>query len=129
MTKLRIAIIGAGATGMTATKACLEEGFDVVVFERSEFTGGLWRYHDEDIDGIASVMKSTIINTSKEMTAFSDFPPPPEFPNFMHNTKMVNKFFNNKSYTFGTYYLCIISMKIESNLVFFTRFLIISKIG
>ncbi len=122
MPKLRIGIIGAGATGMTATKACLEEGFDVVVFERSDFTGGLWRYHDEDIDGIASVMKSTIINTSKEMTAFSDFPPPREFPNFMHNTKMVNKFLYNKSYTFGTYYLNIISMQIEPNLVFLQDF-------
>ncbi len=76
---------------MTATKACLEEGFDMVVFERSNFTGGLWRYHDEDIDGIASVMKSTIINWSKKMWAFSDFPP--EFSNYMHNTKMVNKTF------------------------------------
>jgi dimethylaniline monooxygenase (N-oxide forming) len=93
MPKLKIGIIGAGATGMTATKACLEEGFDVVVFERSNFTGGLWRYHEEDIDGIASVAKSTIINSSKEMSAFSDFPPPPEFPNYMHNTKMVNKTF------------------------------------
>src|ERR1700733_4652854 len=71
----RIAIIGAGASGATATKACLE--------------GGLWRYHDDDVNGIASVMKSTIINSSKEMSAFSDFPPPSEFPNYMHNTNMV----------------------------------------
>jgi dimethylaniline monooxygenase (N-oxide forming) len=41
MPKLRITVIGAGASGMTATKVCLEEGFDVVVFERSDFTGGL----------------------------------------------------------------------------------------
>lgn len=77
MTK-RIAVIGAGATGMTATKACLEQGFDVVVFERTNYTGGLWRYQDKlDENGTASVMKSTIINSSKEMSAFSDFPPPP----------------------------------------------------
>ncbi len=31
-------------------------------------------------------MKSTIVNTSKEMMAYSDFPPNPDFPNFMHNT-------------------------------------------
>uniref|UniRef100_A0A915DG30 Flavin-containing monooxygenase n=1 Tax=Ditylenchus dipsaci TaxID=166011 RepID=A0A915DG30_9BILA len=35
-------------------------------------------------------MKSTVINTSKEMTAFSDFPPPAEFANFMHNRKMLD---------------------------------------
>ncbi len=34
-------------------------------------------------------MKSTVINTSKEMTAYSDFPPPPDFANFMHNRRML----------------------------------------
>ncbi|EPB65943.1 Flavin-binding monooxygenase-like protein [Ancylostoma ceylanicum] len=34
------------------------------------------------------VMKSTVINTSKEMTAYSDFPPEPSMANFMHNTEM-----------------------------------------
>ena len=89
MSKIRIGIIGGGASGATACKACLEEGFDVVVYEKTDNTGGLWRYRDEVMDGVASVAKTTIINTSKEMSAFSDFPPPPEFPNFMHNTKMV----------------------------------------
>jgi dimethylaniline monooxygenase (N-oxide forming) len=37
-------------------------------------------------------MKTTVINTSKEMTAYSDFPPPPEFANFMHNRKMLEYF-------------------------------------
>ena len=38
------------------------------------------------------------------MTAFSDFPPPPEFANFMHNTKLHEYFcqyadhFNLKKY-------------------------------
>ncbi|KAK6746691.1 hypothetical protein RB195_000142 [Necator americanus] len=33
-------------------------------------------------------MKSTVINTSKEMTAYSDFPPEPGMANFMHNSEM-----------------------------------------
>lgn len=37
-------------------------------------------------------MESTVINTSKEMMAYSDFPPPPGFPNFMHNTQVVEYF-------------------------------------
>jgi dimethylaniline monooxygenase (N-oxide forming) len=120
MRKLRIGIIGAGASGMTATKACLEEGFDVVVYEKTNFTGGLWRYHDEDIDGIASVMKSTISNGSKEMSAFSDFPPPPQFPNYLHNIKMVNEFyllifFFLKGYYFDIlYYYSSIYCEIEN---------------
>jgi dimethylaniline monooxygenase (N-oxide forming) len=30
-------------------------------------------------------LQSTVINTSKEMTAYSDFPPPAEAANYMHN--------------------------------------------
>lgn len=88
-TKLRICVIGAGSAGLVAAKTCLEEGFDVVVYEKTSYTGGLWRYHEDDSEGVASVTKTTVINTSKEFNAFSDFPPPPEFPNYMHNSKMV----------------------------------------
>lgn len=35
---------------------------------------------------VSTVMKSTVINTSKEMTAYSDFPPRPEDANYMHNS-------------------------------------------
>ena len=89
----RIAVIGAGASGMTAVKACLEEGLQPIVYEKTGFTGGLWRYHDDDVNGIASVAKSTIINSSKEMSSFSDFPPPEHFPNYMHNSMMVSLLF------------------------------------
>lgn len=36
-------------------------------------------------------MRSTIVNTSKEMMAYSDFPPDENLPNFMHNTKVANQ--------------------------------------
>lgn len=84
----RVAVIGAGPAGLAAIKSLKEEGFEPVCYERNDATGGLWRYHDDDIEGVASVMKTTVINTSKEMSAFSDFPPPKEFPNFMHHSMM-----------------------------------------
>lgn len=56
-------------------------------------TGGLWHYTDDPQDGQACVMKSTVINTSKEMMCYSDFPIPREFPVFMHN-KYVLRYFN-----------------------------------
>ncbi|KHJ99932.1 Flavin-binding monooxygenase-like protein [Oesophagostomum dentatum] len=37
-------------------------------------------------------MKTTVINTSKEMTAYSDFPPPKDAANFMHNTELLQYF-------------------------------------
>uniref|UniRef100_A0A914WW04 Flavin-containing monooxygenase n=1 Tax=Plectus sambesii TaxID=2011161 RepID=A0A914WW04_9BILA len=88
----KVAIIGAGASGLPAIKVCLEDGFEPVCFEKSGDIGGLWRYKPGECDGEASVMKSTVINSSKEMTAYSDFPPPPDFANYMHNTKMLEYF-------------------------------------
>ncbi|XP_042896617.2 flavin-containing monooxygenase 5 [Parasteatoda tepidariorum] len=88
----KIAVIGAGPSGLTAMKCCKEKGFIPVCYERNNDAGGLWRYHEEDIEGVASVMRTTIINTSKEAGAFSDFPPPKSFPNYMHNSKMFNYF-------------------------------------
>lgn len=91
MTK-RIAIIGAGVCGITSAKACVEQNFEPIVFEKTDYTCGLWRYQENlDEDGIASVMKSTVINTSKEISAFSDYPPPTNLSNYMHNTKLVCK--------------------------------------
>lgn len=83
--KKRIAIIGAGASGLTAIKSCLDEGLKPVCFERYDVTGGLWYYNEENELGRSTVMKSTVINTSKETMAYSDFPPPPHFPVYMHN--------------------------------------------
>ena len=87
----RIAIIGAGASGLPCIKEALESGFIPICFEKTSYTGGLWRYHDDDEEGVASVMKSTIINSSKEMSAFSDFPPPKELPNYCHNSLLVSR--------------------------------------
>jgi dimethylaniline monooxygenase (N-oxide forming) len=87
MVKLRVLIVGAGASGLPAIKCCLDEGLDPVCLERSADIGGLWNYANSlnSTDEIASVMRSTIINTCKEMMCYSDFPIPAEYPNFMHN--------------------------------------------
>ena len=40
----RVAVVGAGVSGLAATKTCLEEGLEPTCFEQSEDVGGLWRY-------------------------------------------------------------------------------------
>lgn len=40
----RIAVIGAGVSGLGAIKICLEEGLQPTCFEESDDIGGLWRY-------------------------------------------------------------------------------------
>ena len=90
MAAKKVAVIGAGYAGLAATKCCIDEGLTPVCFERTAYMGGLWCYKDEVIEDQACVMKSTVINTSKEMTAFSDYPMPAEFPNHMHNRYMLD---------------------------------------
>ncbi|KAK8786648.1 hypothetical protein V5799_023586 [Amblyomma americanum] len=87
---MKVAVIGAGATGVTAVKACLEEGLDVVCFERAANCGGLWWYRDEDEDpDTGTVMRFTVANTSKEMCVYSDFPPDKDWPVFLRHEKML----------------------------------------
>ncbi|KAM9324557.1 flavin-containing monooxygenase 5-like [Gastrophryne carolinensis] len=88
----KVAVIGAGSSGLAAIKTCLEEGLEPTCFERSEDIGGLWRFKEEPEDGRASIYKSVIINTSKEMMCYSDFPIPEDFPNYMHNSKIITYF-------------------------------------
>ncbi|RWS24096.1 dimethylaniline monooxygenase [N-oxide-forming] 5-like protein, partial [Leptotrombidium deliense] len=83
-----ICVIGAGASGLTAIKQCVEEGFNVICYERTDDLGGLWRYREDVTNGSASTAKTTTLNTSKEMSAFSDFPPDKHAPNYMNNRKM-----------------------------------------
>ncbi|XP_052817708.1 flavin-containing monooxygenase 5-like [Mya arenaria] len=100
MAKKRVLVIGAGASGLTAIKCCLDEGLEPVCFERSSYMGGLWHYTSEVEEGQACVMKSTVINTSKEMMCYSDFPIPAEFSIYMHNTQ-VDRYLNMYADEFG----------------------------
>eukprot|EP00069_Balaena_mysticetus_P013300 bmy_22032T0 len=59
----RIAVIGAGVSGLSAIKVCLEEGLEPICFEGSSDIGGMWRYNDYP---------------------FSD-----HFPNYLHNSKIM----------------------------------------
>jgi dimethylaniline monooxygenase (N-oxide forming) len=87
--EISICVIGSGTSGLPSIKSCIEQGFRVVCFEKTNQIGGLWRYRDQEIDGVSRVQKSTISNTSKELNSFSDFPMPKEFPNYLHNSDMI----------------------------------------
>ncbi|TKR72296.1 hypothetical protein L596_019768 [Steinernema carpocapsae] len=89
---MRVAVIGAGASGLPAIKTAIEHKAEVVCFEKSHDIGGLWRFKPYPCEGEGTVMRSTVINTSKEMTAYSDFPPPKEAANYMHNSELLQYF-------------------------------------
>ncbi|XP_008405564.1 dimethylaniline monooxygenase [N-oxide-forming] 5-like isoform X1 [Poecilia reticulata] len=85
----KVAVIGAGPCGLSSIKACLDEGLEPTCFESSDDIGGLWRYKEKLVPGRTNIYQCVIINSSKEMMAFSDFPPPAELPNNMHHTEVL----------------------------------------
>ncbi|XP_069825155.1 dimethylaniline monooxygenase [N-oxide-forming] 2-like [Dendropsophus ebraccatus] len=85
----RVAIIGAGCSGLTAIKCCLEEGLEPTCFEQSDGIGGLWKFTETIEEDRASIYKSVFTNTSKEMMCYSDFPMPEDFPVFPHHSKVL----------------------------------------
>ncbi|VTJ57023.1 Hypothetical predicted protein [Marmota monax] len=90
----RVAIIGAGVSGLAAIRCCLEEGLEPTCFERSDDMGGLWKFSREHQqlehaeEGRASIYRSVFTNSSKEMMCFPDFPYPDDYPNYMHHSKL-----------------------------------------
>ncbi|NWI88204.1 FMO1 monooxygenase, partial [Pitta sordida] len=86
----RVAVVGAGVSGLTATKCCLDEGLEPTCFEQSQDIGGVWRYTEHIEAGRPSIYPSVISNTSKEMSAYSDFPYPEDFPVFLPNAQFLD---------------------------------------
>ncbi|KAI5620034.1 flavin monooxygenase isoform X1 [Silurus asotus] len=86
----RVAVIGAGCSGLTCIKCCLDEGLEPVCFESSDDIGGLWRFKETPEAERSSMYRSLVVNTSKEMMCFSDFPIPAHYPNYMHHSKLMN---------------------------------------
>ena len=53
-----VAVIGAGAAGLAASRIFRDEGFRVTVFEKSHHVGGIWRY-DPSPEDKAPMCEST----------------------------------------------------------------------
>ncbi|WP_314036965.1 NAD(P)-binding domain-containing protein [Dietzia sp. CH92] len=82
----RIAVIGAGISGLTTVKMLRDYGIDVVCFEASDRIGGNWAF--DNPNGSSSAYRSLHIDTSKHQLSFRDFPMPEEFPDFPHHTQI-----------------------------------------
>jgi len=87
---LRVAVIGAGSSGITAAKGLLDEGIEPVLFEQTDRIGGNWVFRPEESH--ASVYRSTFINTSREIMAYSDYPMPESLPDFPHHSHICQYF-------------------------------------
>ena len=95
----KIAIIGAGCSGLSAIKKFLDEGLtDLVCFEKNERLGGNWVYTAGT--GHSSVCETTHIISSKVMSQFEDFPMPAEYPDYPSHSQIL-AYFEDYARTFG----------------------------
>ena len=78
------AIIGAGISGLTASKMLDDYGVPHTCFEISDRIGGNWAFGNPN--GMSSAYKSLHIDTSKFQLSFRDFPMPESYPDFPHHT-------------------------------------------
>ncbi|KAF8312913.1 FAD/NAD(P)-binding domain-containing protein [Clavulina sp. PMI_390] len=61
----RVAVIGAGASGLQAAAALIDQGFEVRLFERTPGSGGNWQYSDNEVPIPASYPDgSKLVNSS-----------------------------------------------------------------
>lgn len=80
------AVIGAGISGLTASKMLNDYGVPYTTFETSDRVGGNWAFGNPN--GHSSAYRSLHIDTSKHRLSFKDFPMPDEYPDFPHHTQI-----------------------------------------
>jgi dimethylaniline monooxygenase (N-oxide forming) len=68
----RVAVVGAGPSGLVTVKELLQEGHAPTCFERADGLGGVFRFGETD--GV--VWESGRLTSSPLLTVFSDFPDP-----------------------------------------------------
>ncbi|BES72853.1 NAD(P)-binding domain-containing protein [Marinobacter nanhaiticus D15-8W] len=93
-----VCVIGAGPSGITAAKNCLEAGLPVTVFEKNDRIGGNWVFNAAT--GHSSVYENTHIISSKVWSEYEDFPMPPDYPDYP-NHRQLQAYFDSYAAHFG----------------------------
>ena len=98
---MKICVIGAGPSGLTAAKNLLDAGFtDLTVFERGSEVGGNWVF-DAD-SGHSSVFETTHIISSRRYSQYDDFPMPESYPDYPGHRHLA-QYFKDYARHFGLY--------------------------
>ena len=90
MTAPRVAVIGAGPSGLGALRSLRDAGLDPVAFEQSGRVGGNWVYSPEP--GHSSVSETTHLISSKRLSQYRDFPMPSDYPDYPSHRQLLAYF-------------------------------------
>jgi hypothetical protein len=81
-----VCVIGAGASGLLATKNLIAHGFGVDCYDRETGIGGAWNWrHDR-----SPVYASAHLISSRAATQFPDFPMPDTWPDYPHHQQVLS---------------------------------------
>lgn len=83
--KCKVAVIGAGASGITTAKCLLEDGHEPTIFESSDQVGGVWVFKNTSGRAFSTVH----FQHSKYVSLFSDYPMSVECSEFPHHTEVL----------------------------------------
>jgi hypothetical protein len=108
----RVAIIGAGCSGIAALKNCLQAGLDeVVCFEQNDDIGGNWIFSSQPSH--SSVCETTHIISSKSLSQYLDFPMPDEYPDYPSHEQVLS-YFRSYARHFGLYPYIRFNTRVDS---------------
>jgi cation diffusion facilitator CzcD-associated flavoprotein CzcO len=95
----RVCVIGAGPSGITAAKHCLQAGLtNLMVYDRNSEVGGNWVYSDKVEH--SSVYESAHIISSKRWSQYHDYPMPDHYPDYPSH-KLLKEYFQAYANHFG----------------------------
>ncbi|RPA19842.1 NAD(P)/FAD-dependent oxidoreductase [Gordonia sp. OPL2] len=70
---MKVCVVGAGPCGLTTIKQLLDEGHEVVCYEKNDDIGGIWLRHDRDA-GQTKAFDNLLLTISMKLMAYSDLP-------------------------------------------------------
>ncbi len=82
----RVAVVGAGWSGIYTVKWLRQAGLEVAWFEAAEDVGGVWKFRREP----GGVGVNTRATSSKHFLHASDFPMPNSYPDFPEHVQILN---------------------------------------
>lgn len=94
----RVAIIGAGPSGIAAGKNCITTGLECTIFDQNSAVGGNWLFSEEESH--SSVYENTHIISSKTWSEYEDFPMPGDYPDYPSHREL-QRYFSNYAEHFG----------------------------
>ena len=87
MEPANVCVIGAGSSGIVASKILSQRGVPFDCYEKGSDIGGLWRFDNDN--GMSAAYRSLHINSSRHTMAFSDYPMPSSLPDFPHHSHIL----------------------------------------